>query len=104
MAQRVREHGELAPAERFLVRLGAALQANEPAQAWRIPVDRTLRASLTRFRPAAPAGPTQSAPSAVIAWAGQRPWTLANRYQFTAPLPMPCPRSQRCPSRHRRNR
>lgn len=104
MAQRIRERDELVPAERFPVQFGVALLTNERPLVWRISGDRTLRASPAWPRPAAPASPTQSVLPAVIAWAGHRPGTLANHCQLAALLPRQCPRSQRCPSRRRRDR
>lgn len=104
MAQRIRERDEFVPAERFPFRHRVALLTNEPAQARRIYGDRALRASPAWLRLAAPASPAQSLPSAVIAWAGRRPGAPADRYQLAAPLPLPCPRSQRCPSRRKRDR
>ena len=104
MAQGIRERDEFVPAERFPIRLGVALLTNKRPHVWRISGDRTLRAPPVWPRPAAPASPPPSVPSAVIAWAGHRPGTLANRCQLAAALQRPCLRSQRCPSRRRRNR
>jgi hypothetical protein len=104
VAQRIRERDEFVPAERFPFRHRVALVADEPAQARRIYGDRALRASPAWLRPAAPASPAKSVPSAVIAWTGRRLGTLANRCQLAAPLPLPCLGSQRCPSRRKRDR
>ncbi len=104
MAHRVHGRDEFVPAGHFVCLHRAALLTDEPAQARRIHGDRTLQAPSARLRLAAPSSPAQSAPSAVIAWAGHRPGTLANRCRFAPPLPLSCPWSQRCPARRRRDR
>jgi hypothetical protein len=104
VAHRVRERDEFVPAGHFPFPSRVALLTAEPAQARRIYGDRTLRAWSARLRPAAPASPAQSVPAAVIAWAGHRLGTLANRCQLAVPLPMPCPPSRCCPPRRKRDR
>lgn len=103
MAQRVRDRDEFVSAGHFPLLHRTVPAADELAQAGRACGDRTLRASLARLRTAASAGPAQSALSAVIAWAGHRLGTLANRYQLAA-LSLTRLRSQRCPSRRERDR
>src|SRR5207249_397101 len=79
----------LAAARRFPLLHRVALAAGEPAQAWRVYGDRTLRATLARLRPMASPSPARCFASAVIAWAGHRHAALANRRQHAVPALMP---------------
>jgi hypothetical protein len=103
MAHGVPEYAEFVPAGHspFLHRVARA--TDQPAQARRIYGGHTLQAPSAHPRPLASASPALSVPSAVITWAGHRLGTPANRRQLALQPPLPYPRSQRCPSRRKRD-
>jgi len=104
VADGIRERDGLAAGGRFPLLRRVAVAAGEPAQAWRVYGDRTLRATLPRLRPMASASPGRCFASAVIDWAGHRHAALGNRRQHAVPALMPSSPAQRCSSPRKHGR